>query len=94
LVKDWRVGVAPASGHGAARTPAKIGTGLHNVWLDYLPGDLKEVLEGVVCPESKRSLGLARGCSAAAAGARILASWWLGQDHTRVCKLTGCERKL
>jgi hypothetical protein len=48
-----------------------------------------EVLEGLVCPGSKRSLGLAGGCSPAAAGTRVPASWWLGEDHTRACKLTG-----
>jgi hypothetical protein len=43
----------------------------------------------VVCPESKCSLGLASGCSVAAAGTWVLPSRWLGYDHTRVCKLTG-----
>jgi hypothetical protein len=61
-----------------ARTPAKIGTGLHNVWLSKLPCDLMEVLEGLGFPGSKQSLGLADGCSAAAAGIQVPASWRLG----------------
>jgi hypothetical protein len=68
----------PTTAAAAARTPVNIGMGLHNAWLGELPCDLKEVPEGLVCPGSKRSLGLAGCCSVVAAGTRVPASWWLG----------------
>jgi hypothetical protein len=49
--------------------------------------DLVEVLEGLVGPGSKRSVGLAGGYSAVAAGARAPARRRLGQGNS-------CARRL
>jgi hypothetical protein len=45
-------------------------------------------------PGSEWEAELAGGCSAATTGNRIPASRWYGQGNTRVCKLSGCGKKL
>jgi hypothetical protein len=91
---DERARRRPATAAAAARTPTKIGTELHNTWHGQLPCDLVEVLEGLVGPGSKRSLGLGGGCSAAAAGTRAPASGQVGLANTRACGLARCGEKL
>jgi hypothetical protein len=57
------------------------GAGLNNAWHGYLPCDLVEVMEGLVGLEFQQGVGLAGGCSTAAAGACALAHRWLVQGN-------------
>jgi hypothetical protein len=72
-----------------ARSPVRGKVWLSNTRRTELQCDLEEMLRGPIGLESRRGRGLGKACPAAAAGARIPASWRFGFRNKRKGELLG-----